>query len=157
MNVKATLIICAVFAGLSYAHASHECNNAGVVAIFKIENHTNEDMLLDMGDPSHGFIENKRKSVVFSQQTVTAVGCNDSLFHGFETYVRLYGNNYRYMFDWYVEMPLIGDNSVEFRRYAPDHSCDVTYSNKHHGAGKKMQSHQSFGGALLYIEVSCRN
>ncbi|WP_252180018.1 hypothetical protein [Endozoicomonas sp. 4G] len=156
MNAKRTLIILASFAGLSCAHAD-VCSKADIVVSFKIQNHTNEDMLLDMGNPSYGVTQDgKRKFVVFSQETVEVKGCSDSPIAGFESYVRLYGNNYRYMFDWYVDMPLYGDHGVNFHRYTPNHSCDVTYSCQHHSY-KKMQAYQSFDGEALKIKVTCHD
>ncbi|WP_257281608.1 MULTISPECIES: hypothetical protein [unclassified Endozoicomonas] len=162
MDVKKTVIF-AVFAGLACTHASsngdYVCGDDTLEYLtFKLENHTSEDMLLDMGHPKYGIIEGGRtRYTVFSQGSITLHGCNGSILAGFETYVHLYGEQYRQMFDWHINMPLFKtDNSISFNRYEPKHTCDVTYSYEGHGS-LKMQAHQSFPGDMASIVVACHD
>ena len=88
-----------------------------------VHNDTGKLLHIDLGDPTHGEVDTNRYVYIRPHATARTVACSHGA--GLETYVRLLDEKHRYLAQWYVYMPYMGKNRVQY--WAG--SCEVKYAS----------------------------
>ena len=93
-----------------------------------IHNDTNQRLHIDLGTPTHGWVDTLRDVYIPPHDTKRTGACSRNVFTGVQTYVRLRDQGGYYRAAWYVDQPLSGQNRIRYDRYNDVGTCTARYA-----------------------------
>ena len=123
-RIVLALLLASMMPTLTMADEYCDLRNAQYFGMV-VRNDTNQTLHLDLGDPRHGRVDTIQNIYIAPHTQVSTSACSDESMSGLETYVRLYGDDGRYLDDWHVWQHDFGMNTIRFHDYTGE--CQVSF------------------------------